>query len=183
MTALSFNASGEMLFVGSIDNNITPYDIRYTSSPDTAGSPSTTLPALLGHTDTITCLRLSPDGTQLMSNAQDNSVRIWDVKPFSGVPGRQIQILQGAVHGFDKNLIRGSWSPDGSQVTCGSADRTVCVWDITLAKLLYKLPGHKGTVNDVDWHPTEPILASGSIDKTIFLGEINAPSEYSYNVD
>ena len=36
----------------------------------------------------------------------------------------------------------------------------------------YKLPGHDGSVNDVDFHPEEPILASASSDKTIYLGEL-----------
>jgi Prp8 binding protein len=37
---------------------------------------------------------------------------------------------------------------------------------------VYRLPGHSGCVNDVAFHPTEPIVASASNDKTIFLGEI-----------
>ena len=46
------------------------------------------------------------------------------------------------------------------------------VWDTTSRRILYKLPGHSGSVNEVDFHPTEPILLSGSNDKKIFLGEI-----------
>jgi WD40 repeat protein len=36
----------------------------------------------------------------------------------------------------------------------------------------YKLPGHQGTVNEVSFHPTEPIVASCSNDGKIYLGEI-----------
>ena len=46
------------------------------------------------------------------------------------------------------------------------------VWEYYTEKLLYMLPGHTGTVNEVDYHPSEPILASCSADKRIFLGEI-----------
>ena len=35
-----------------------------------------------GHKETITGLSLSPDGNYLLSNSMDNTVRIWDVKPF-----------------------------------------------------------------------------------------------------
>ena len=38
---------------------------------------------LEGHADTITSMRLSPDGSYLMSNAMDSSIRIWDVRPFA----------------------------------------------------------------------------------------------------
>lgn len=31
------------------------------------------------------------------------------------------------------------------------------VWDVGVRRIVYKLPGHKGVVNDVDWHPREPI--------------------------
>ena len=41
-------------------------------------------------------------------------------------------------------------------------------------RTLYVLPGHTGAVNDVDFHPVEPIIASCSSDKNIFLGEIAA---------
>jgi Prp8 binding protein len=87
----------------------------------------------------------------------DNTLRIWDVKPFSTVPHRLLSVLGGAPHGFDKNLIKVSWSPDGSQVASGSGDRTVVIWHVESGRILYKLPGHKGTVNDVAWHPREPI--------------------------
>lgn len=52
-------------------------------------------------------------------------------------------------HNFEKQLLRCSWSRDGRRVAAGSADRTVCVWDAADAKLLYKLPGHQGTVLQV----------------------------------
>lgn len=38
--------------------------------------------------------------------------------------------------------------------------------------VLYKLPGHSGSVNEVAFHPKEPIVGSGSSEKTIFLGEL-----------
>jgi len=56
-----------------------------------------------------------------------------------------------------KNLLRCAWSPDGSKVSAGSADRYVYIWDANTRRILYKLPGHNGSVNDVDFHPKEPI--------------------------
>ena len=34
--------------------------------------------------------------------------------------------------------------------------------------------GHAGSVNECVFHPKEPIIASGSSDKQIYLGEIDA---------
>ena len=98
-------------------------------------------------------------------------------------------------HNFEKNLLHCKWSPDGAMVAAGSADRFVYVWDTATRRILYKLPGHLGSVNDVDFHLIEPIgkttlytvrldhfqissccplnvsVLSASSDKSIYLGE------------
>jgi len=149
------------VLTGGLDNDIRVWDLR----------KNDVLFSLKGHTDTITGLRLSPDGSYVLSNAMDNSVRIWDIRPYAPFQ-RCVKVLTGAQHNFEKNLLRCSWSPDGSKVSAGSADRFVYVWDTTTRMILYKLPGHSGSVNEVDFHPHEPIIASCSSDKTIYLGEI-----------
>jgi len=161
VTSVAFGDSTDQVFTGGLDNEIRVWDLR----------KGEVLFALRGHTDTVTGLRLSPDGSYLLSNGMDNSVRIWDIRPY--VPfQRCVKIFQGVQHNFEKNLLKCSWSPDGSKVSAGSADRYVYIWDTTTRNLLYKLPGHHGSVNEVDFHPTEPIIASGSSDKNIFLGEL-----------
>ncbi|CAH3196522.1 unnamed protein product, partial [Porites evermanni] len=50
--------------------------------------------------------------------------------------------------------------------------RFVYVWDTNSRRILYKLPGHDGSVNDVDFHPNELILMSCGSDKKIYLGEL-----------
>lgn len=35
--------------------------------------------------------------------------------------------------------------------------RFVYIWDTTTRRILYKLPGHAGSVNEVAFHPEEPI--------------------------
>ena len=45
----------------------------------------------------------------------------------------------------------------GVNVLCFTSSRFVYVWDAMTQQLIYKLPGHRGSVNDVDFHPSEPI--------------------------
>ncbi len=59
------------------------------------------------------------------------------------------------------------------QVTAGSADRMVYIWNASSRQIEYKLPGHLGSVNDAVFHPKEPIVASASSDKQIYLGELS----------
>ena len=44
----------------------------------------------------------------------------------------------------------------------GCGDRTAVIWEARTGKLLYKLPGHRGTVNDVRFAGgEEPISKCG----------------------
>ncbi|CAF1606328.1 unnamed protein product, partial [Didymodactylos carnosus] len=119
-----------------------------------------------------TGMELSPDGSYLASNSMDSTIRIWDIRPYIQTQERCIKLLQGHQHNFEKNLLRCSWSPDGKRISCGSADKNVYIWDVATRKILYRLPGHLGSVNEVDFHPHEPIIGSASSDKNVYLGEI-----------
>ncbi|KAK3575997.1 hypothetical protein CHS0354_007535 [Potamilus streckersoni] len=161
VTSACFNDTAEQILSGGIDNDIKVWDLR----------KNDVLYRMRGHSDTVTGLQLSPDGSYLLSNAMDNTVRIWDVRPFAPQE-RCVKILQGHQHTFEKNLLRVAWSPDGSKVAAGSGDRFVYIWDTTTRRIIYKLPGHSGSVNEIDFHPTESIVASCSSDKKVYLGEI-----------
>ncbi|CAL1287097.1 unnamed protein product [Larinioides sclopetarius] len=161
VTAVTFNDTAEQIISGGIDNVIKVWDMRKTG----------VLYKMVGHSDTITGLALSPDGSYILSNSMDNTLRIWDIRPFAPQE-RCVKIIQGHQHNFEKNLLKCSWSPDGSKITAGSADRFVYIWDTASRRILYKLPGHNGSVNEVNFHPKEPIVMSCSSDKQIYLGEI-----------
>ncbi|KNC86019.1 U5 small nuclear ribonucleoprotein [Sphaeroforma arctica JP610] len=161
VTGVCFSADAQRIYSGSIENTIKCWDLRKNEVEY----------HMNGHTDTVTGVELSPDGNHLLSNAMDNSVRTWDVRPYKA-DNRLEKIFTGATHNFEKNLLKCSWDPSGKMVTAGSADRLVCVWDAKSAKMLYRLPGHTGTVNDVKFHPREPVVLSCSSDKKMFLGEL-----------
>jgi Prp8 binding protein len=163
LLSVALSADGKKVYAGGIDNGILMWDLNKGGE-----KPADVYE---GHSETVTGLSLSPDGKYLLSNAMDNTLRQWDVRPF--VTGlRQVQVLQGAMHGSDRNLLRCAWSHDGEMVSAGSVDRAVHVWDVPSGQELYYLPGHKGTVNEVVFHPKEPVIASASSDKTCFLGEL-----------
>lgn len=162
VTAVCFNDTADCLISGGIDNDIKVWDIR----------KNELLYSLKGHSDTITGVALSPDGSYILSNSMDSTLRIWDIRPYAPAE-RCVKILTGHQHNFERNLLRCAWSPDGTRISAGSSDRFVYIWDTTSRRILYKLPGHNGSVNDVDFHPKEPIILSGSSDKTLYLGEID----------
>jgi Prp8 binding protein len=103
----------------------------------------------------IASLALSPSGHFLATYSLDSALIIYDVRPFSSDPMRVYRSLTGAPAGFESSLIRVAWSrhDNGARIAVGGGDRTVTVWEVESGKVLYKLPGHKGTVTGVDLHP------------------------------
>lgn len=104
------------VYSAGLDNNITVWDLR-------KGAESMTLK---GHSDSITGLALDPDGTHLLSNAADNSLRVWDLRPYAPA-NRCEKIFTGHQHNYERNLLRCSWSSDGSKVCMCSSQLKTCL--------------------------------------------------------
>jgi Prp8 binding protein len=138
ITSIALAEAGNELYTGGIDNDIKVWDMRKKAVAYT----------MVGHTDTVTSLEVSPDAQALLSYSHDGLARTWDIRPFAPAD-RSIKTYVGAPLGLEKNLVRASWDAKGERIASGSGDGTAVVWDAHSAKLLYKLPGHKGTVNDV----------------------------------
>lgn len=54
-----------------------------------------------GHSDTVTGLALSPDGSFVLSNSMDNSLRVWDIRAFAPQE-RCVKMMVGHQHNFEK---------------------------------------------------------------------------------
>lgn len=160
ITAIAISEAGNEVYSGGLDNDIKVWDLRKKS----------TVYTMLGHQDTVTSLRVSPDSQSLVSFAMDSTVRTWDIRPFAPTE-RHIRTFDGASVGLEKNLIRASWDNDGKHVAVGSCDGTATIWSCETGKLTYKLPGHKGTVNCVEFGPGPEPIGKSSI---YHLGRANA---------
>lgn len=158
VTAVAWSSDGNQCFVGGVDNAIKVWDLRKNEIVYT----------LRGHTDTvsipscrdaadsqISSLSLSPSGHFLASYGLDSTILIHDVRPFSADPLRIHRTLHGAPAGFEQVLSKCAWSKSdgGARVAVGGGDRAVTIWDVETGRILYKLPGHKGTVTCCDFHP------------------------------
>jgi WD40 repeat protein len=74
-----------------------------------------------GHTNTVTCVAFSTDGTFLASCGDDATVRIWEV-----ATGKEFRRFEG--HEADVDCVL--FGPSGKEVFSGSKDGTVRVWDL-----------------------------------------------------
>jgi len=160
--AVALAEAGNEIYSGGTDNDVKVWDIR----------KGAVVYRMAGHADTVTSLQLSPDSQALLSAGHDGAVRAWDVRPFAPTD-RGVRTYDGAPPGIERNLIRAGWDRRGEKIVAGSGDRTVVVWEARSGKMLAKLPGHKGTVNDASFSPAEDnVVLSGSTDRTLLLGEL-----------
>ena len=73
VTAAAGGDGGPQVYTGGIDNSVKVWDLR----------KEEVVMGLVGHTDTITGMAVSPDGTHLLTNAMDNALREWDMRPYA----------------------------------------------------------------------------------------------------
>ncbi|KAJ5644252.1 uncharacterized protein N7484_006759 [Penicillium longicatenatum] len=111
-----------------------------------------------GHSDRVTLIAWSLDGSRLASASDDEIVRIWDP-----TTGRSILTLEG--HSDGVNSI--AWSPDGSRLASASDDEIVRIWDPTTGRSILTLEGHRDGVNSIAWSLDGSRLASASDDEIV----------------
>jgi WD40 repeat protein len=123
------------------------------------------LPALLGHFDWARTVAFSPDGSQVVTGSDDQSVRIWQVSS-----GKCIQTLQG--HSDCVSSV--AFSPDASQLVSGSGDESVRIWQVSTGKCIQTLQGHSGYVTSVAFGPDGEHIYSGSFDTSVRIWQVSS---------
>lgn len=109
-------------------------------------------------------LSLSEDNAQLAIGLSDNSIRIFDTNSLE-----QIDYLVG----HENSVFTLSFC--GNKLLSGSRDAHLIVWEKQREKyeIKLKIPAHNYTINHICIHPTLPIFATASRDKTIKLWDKN----------
>jgi WD40 repeat protein len=93
----------------------------------------------LGHIENVYAITFSPDGRQILSSSNDNSIKLWDV-----ATGREIR----AFIGHASRVMSVAFSPDGRQVlsNSGHPEWTIKLWDIATGREIRTFIGHASGV-------------------------------------
>ena len=142
---------------------------------------------LKGHTNVISALAFSPDGTRLISGSFDKTARIWAIGSRQSAIGNPECLC--VLRGHTDYIYAVARSPDGTRAATGSDDDALKLWDARSGRLIKTLTGHTNDVVSVAFTPDGRYLLSGSWDRTIRLWDgrtgafIKALARQDSNVD
>lgn len=100
-----------------------------------------TLDTLTGHRSFINTIKLSADGTQMLSGADDNIVILWDTQSNSLI--RQFEAHRGGITDVE-------FLPGGQSLLSTSTDDRMILWDVTSSEAIRIFDGHIDDVMSVD---------------------------------
>ncbi|HET6246803.1 MAG TPA: c-type cytochrome domain-containing protein [Tepidisphaeraceae bacterium] len=124
------------------------------------------------HSDTVFCVRFSPDGTRLASAGADRFVRILDL-----TTGKVLRSLEG--HGG--HALSVAWSHDGHTLVSGGADNTLRFWDAETGERGKVVAGYDKEVTAVTFVGDEMQAASTSGDARVRLIKADGGDVRSYS--
>ena len=116
-----------------------------------------------GHTDLVTSLVFSSDGTSLVSGSDDGTVKLWDVQT-----GGVVKTFSG----HSNTVCSVSISADSTMIASGSDDNTIHLWDIQTGEC-YHVIEQWNTVDQVCFSPTDPQCLLSNSDYKIWQWDIN----------
>src|SRR5262249_11458496 len=103
------------------------------------------------------------DGQYLLSASLDKTLRLWSVAKRS-----EVKVYDAENH--QVQAVR--FAPDDKTFATGGADGFAPILGTPSGKVLQRLQGHTGKVNDVAFDPSGKALLTGGSDKTWILWDL-----------
>jgi autophagy-related protein 16 len=131
------------------------------------------------HQSQVTGVEYSGDGTTIVTNSRDHTVKLVDTRSLEVV-----RTMTGTKTDEYKNMCnwnRAVFSPDGKFITAGGADASIFVWETGTGKLVTKFTAHNPSTSpsgqkvahmtSVDWNRDGRQIASTDSDGHAVLWE------------
>lgn len=138
--ALCVNPLTAIVYTGHLDKQIRAYDPKRDATVSSFDSQ---------HTDAITGLQISPDGSKLYSTSRDGSIRCFDVD--SG--NKLLAVYTAPKLSIQSNWARATLSPSGEYIALGSATGQIFIWDTATTKIIANLKASSVPITGVSWNP------------------------------
>ncbi|KAF2878140.1 WD40-repeat-containing domain protein [Massariosphaeria phaeospora] len=125
----------------------------------------------------VTSVRFSPNGKYVLAWTLDSCIRLWN---YIDGKGKCVKTYQG--HANKQYSLQGAFGTYGGPapyeyafIASGSEEGDIVLWDVSSKNVLQRLEGHNDAVLSVDTHPTEPLIASGGLDRTVRIWKVGEP--------
>lgn len=173
--ALAANNEGTYLVGGGISGDIYLWEV----------ATGKLLKKWHGHYRSVTCLVFSGDDSLLVSGSQDGSIRVWSlIRLFDDFQRQQGNTLYE--HNFNEHTMSVTdividYGGCNAVIISSSEDRTCKVWSLSRGKLLKNII-FPSVINALALDPGGCVFYAGARDSKIYIGAINATSEYGTQV-
>ena len=118
---------------------------------------------LEGQAGQVTAVAVTPDGSQAVSAADDNTLKVWDLGT-----GKALRTLEGHAGQVSAVLV----TPDRNRAVSASHDHTLKVWDLGTGEVVRTLEGHTDAVYAVAVTPDGSQAVSASYDHTLKVWDL-----------
>jgi WD40 repeat protein len=132
----------------------------------------TRLTQLIGHTDAVYGVAISPDGKTLASGAYDNKIILWDLE--TGKPLRTLDGHNGAILGL-------AFRTDGQVLASASGDRTAKLWDVKTGDRLDTFGESLKELNAIRFSPDGKRVIAGGGDNRIRIWQVSPTAKEGSN--
>jgi WD40 repeat protein len=125
---------------------------------------------LMNHTESVSAVSFSPDGTLLVTGSADDSLKIWNV-----ITGKEIVDSGDEGHDFNVNTL--AFSPDGSLLASGSDDKSIYLWTINdkeLIKINEFAKDPNDSIKSISFSPDGSIIVSGGSANKIKFWDVDS---------
>jgi len=165
VTCGMFSADGTAILTGSADCSVKIW------APKT-GACKHTFSGHGFHEAPVNCIACHPDGTLLLTGAQDGNLCLMNIKTFRilALIAHQpaaAQVQEGADEACCSVESVGFFG-SCSWIASGGSDGNLRIWDISgSTPMLRHSCKHGGSVTKLHWHPSDPVVFSASIDSCV----------------
>ncbi|KAJ3991040.1 coatomer protein [Lentinula boryana] len=129
-----------------------------------------------GHTHYIMNISFNPKDTNTFASAcLDRTVKIWSISTISSTSSTSSPQANFTLDAHEKGVNYVDFYPGNDKpylVTCGD-DKIVKVWDYLSKSCVQTMEGHTNNVSFAVFHPSLPVIISGSEDGTVKIWNAN----------